>query len=83
MRIGERRPRRAIPAGPVRSDARRADHHPGLHLRVLGNADRALKPGFLSFGTNKIGAVPIAAIVMLAGFVVMGVFLTAHRLDGR
>jgi len=41
-----------------------------------------LKPGFLSFGTNKIGAVPIAAIVMLAGFVVMGVFL-ARTATGR
>lgn len=35
-----------------------------------------LKPGFLSLGTNNVGPIPVAAIVMLGLFVVMGVFLT-------
>jgi ribose transport system permease protein len=35
-----------------------------------------MKPGFLSLGTNTVGPIPIAAIVMLVAFAVVWVFLT-------
>ena len=41
-----------------------------------------LKPGFLSLGTNTVGPIPVAAIVMLAAFAVAGVFL-ARTPSGR
>ena len=34
-----------------------------------------LKPGFLALGTNTVGPVPVAAIVMLAAFAIAGLFL--------
>jgi ribose/xylose/arabinose/galactoside ABC-type transport system permease subunit len=35
-----------------------------------------LKPGFLSLGTNTVGPIPVASIVMLAAFAVAWVFLS-------
>jgi ribose/xylose/arabinose/galactoside ABC-type transport system permease subunit len=41
-----------------------------------------LKPGFLSLGTNTVGPIPVASIVMLAAFAVAWVFL-ARTPPGR